>query len=465
MKQALEAIENLFGARMVRGEAIDDSFLHEWRGRWEGQALCMVEPQGVREIAELVKIARAEGLHLVTQSGNTGLTGAQIPFDKERAVLVQMRRMNTISAVDSHSQSLIAGAGAVLADIHKAAASANMQFPLSIASEGSACIGGLVANNAGGHHVMRFGMMRDLVLGLEVITGTGEVWDGLSSLRKDNSGYDLKQFFIGSEGGLGIITAAALKLFPAPAQKTIFMAALPSIDAALGLLRQTQEAFGAELVAFEFMPRAGLDLVLRHTPTTRDPFSQPHPVYVLAELASPHAEAALQKQAETLLSKATIDDAVIATSQAQANALWALRSNLSAAQKQEGASIKNDIAVPVAAVPAFLAEAERKVLARLPDARPMPFGHLGDGSIHFNISAPPDMAAEDFLSLYPELTDLVEKATIAHGGTISAEHGIGLARRNALARHKSPIALNLMRQIKRAFDPDNIFNPGKTLPD
>ncbi len=470
MKKPLEAIEGIFGSkRLVRDPALLAPFLREWRGRWHGAALCMVEPETAGEIAALTRLAGEAGLHIVPQSGNTGLAGGQIPFDAERAVLVSMRRMNKIRALDAANNVLTAEAGCILHDVQQAAAEAGRFFPLSIASEGSACIGGLAASNAGGHHVMRYGMMRDLVLGLEVITANGEIWNGLNTLRKDNSGYDLRNLFIGSEGSLGVITAASLKLFPAPVSSLTFFAALPAPANALRLLEETQKVFAEDIMAFELISRAGLDLVLRHISGARDVFAQKHAWYILAELASPRRARLAETEAQSLLAAASeegiIADAVIAQSLTQKESLWRLRENLSAAQKQEGASIKNDIAVPVAAIPAFLAEAMAKTVKRLPAARLVPFGHIGDGNIHFNISAPEGMAAGDFLALYDDITALVEEIACAYGGTISAEHGIGVAKRAQLARVKDKQALMLMRTLKRALDPQNIFNPGKILPD
>jgi FAD/FMN-containing dehydrogenase len=413
----------------------------EWRGTWHGRTPLLLKPATTDEVSRILAICHETATPIVPQGGNTGLVGGQIPLGGE--VLLSLARLNRIRAVDAAGASLIVEAGVVLAKVHEAADGAGLTFPLSLASEGSCTIGGNLSTNAGGVNVLRYGMARELVLGLEVVLADGRVLDLLRTLRKDNTGYDLKQLFIGAEGTLGVITAAALKLFPPIANAQTALVAVEGPAQAVALLGRLQQATNGGLSAFELIPRAGLELVLKHIPGTRDPFEAPHPWYVLAE-GPPFADA---------LGDA---DAVLAASEAQRRALWHLRESLSEAQKKEGPSLKHDIAVPVASVPDFVAEATEAVRAIVPEARPVSFGHLGDGNLHFNFQVP-DLAGREAVAR--AVHDLVH----AFRGSFSAEHGIGAMKRAELARYKSAVELDLMRTLKRALDPQNILNPGKVI--
>ena len=393
------------------------------------------------------------------QGGNTGLVGGQIPFHGE--VLLSTKRLNKVRAVDPHAPALVVEAGVTLAGVQQAGREAGLFFPLSLASEGSCTIGGNISTNAGGTHVIRYGMTRALVLGLEVVLADGRVLDLLRLLPKDNTGYDLKQLFIGAEGTLGIVTAAALRLFPQPRSHAVGFAAIASPAAALDLLAEMQARTGGLVSAFELIPRIALELVVAHIPGARDPLAAPSPWYVLVE-ATAGEGVDLQSLFETGLMSA--DDAVVASSQAQGAALWALRENISEAQKREGASIKHDIAVPVAKVPEFLKAAVPEVLKLTPGARPVSFGHLGDGNLHFNFQSPRPGDDKPFLALWEEMQLIVHDVVKAFGGSISAEHGIGVMKRDALPRYKSHEELDVMRALKTALDPKDILNPGKLVP-
>jgi FAD/FMN-containing dehydrogenase len=411
-------------------------------------------------VSAILAICNETRTAVVPQGGNTGLVGGQIPFDGE--VVLSLRRMNKLRAVDAAARTLTVEAGMVLADVQKAAADAGLLFPLSLAAEGSATIGGNLSTNAGGVAVLRYGMARDLVLGLEVVLADGRVLDLLRSLRKDNTGYDLKQLFVGAEGTLGVITAAALKLFPLPAVRATAFAAVASPAAAVDLLGRMQDATGGLVSAFEIMPRLGLELVLTHMPDARDPLSAPSPWYVLIEATSAgHSD--LTATFETALAEGGVTDAAIAANETQRAAFWALRENMSEAQKREGASIKHDVSVPVSAIPAFLEEATAAVLKALPGARPVSFGHIGDGNIHFNFSAPKGGGAAAFLARWEDVQRIVHDIVHAFGGSISAEHGIGVQKRDQLVRYKSAAELDVMRALKRTLDPNNILNPGKVI--
>jgi FAD/FMN-containing dehydrogenase len=371
--------------------------------------------------------------------------------------------MNKVRAIDKPAHTLTVEAGMILANVQKAADDAELLFPLSLAAEGSATIGGNLSTNAGGVAVLRYGMARDLVLGLEVVLADGRVLDLLRTLRKDNTGYDLKQLFIGAEGTLGVITAAALKLFPRPAKRATALAAIASPDAAVQLLAQMAERTGGLVSAFEIMPRIGIELVTTHIPGARDPLPSPSPWYVLIEATSA-AQFDLVNVFESALGNSDlVTDAVIAAGDAQRDALWALRENISEAQKREGASIKHDVSVPVGAIPAFLDKATAAVLDILPGARPVSFGHIGDGNIHFNFSVPKGGDADAFLGHWEEVQRVVHDIVHEFHGSISAEHGIGVQKRDQLPLYKSAAELDVMRALKRMLDPRNILNPGKVI--
>ena len=457
--KALDDIARLIGAQNLLAKDADKaSFLNEPRGIWAGQAVAVARPATVEQVAEIISIAARAGMHIVPQSGNTGLSGGQIAFDADKALVLNMSRMNKIRAVDQKNSTMIVEAGCVLADIHAAAEQISRQFPLRLASEGSCQIGGLLAANAGGHHVLRYGMMRDLTLGLEAVLANGEVWHGLGQLRKDNTGYDLKNLLIGSEGTLAVITAAVIKLAPKNKDTTTALFAIDSPAAALHLFDLAEQHIGAELTAFELMPRIGIDFMLRHFPAARDPLNQPAPWYVLIDSS---ARTKLETWAEQ--SFKYIQDGVIAASKTQADQLWFLRENLSDVQKKEGASIKHDVSVPLSAIPEFLTRAIDAVKAHIGGIRPVPFGHMGDGNIHFNLSRPLNMKDEDFLAQQNALNKITYDLVLEFGGSISAEHGIGVLKRDELRQQKGAVALDMMKKIKTALDPDNILNPGKVF--
>jgi len=442
-------------------------YLVEWRDRYVGKAALELKPGTTAEVAAILKRANETRTAIVPQGGNTGLVGGQIPFESGHEVVVSLGRMTHVRDIDLDGNTMTAEAGLVLANAQAVAASAGRLFPLSLASEGSCQIGGVLATNAGGTAVLAYGSARDLTLGLEVVLADSGVWNGLKRLHKDNSGYDLKDLFIGSEGTLGIITAAVLRLFPKPAATVTPFAGLTRLESAAAFFSRTYEQAGSALTAFELMPRLGLDFVLRHGADTRDPLRAPHAWYVLFELSSPREGDEVTRLAETLLSEGIeakeIDDAVIATSLAQQSELWRLRELMSEVQKHEGGSIKHDIAVPVARVPEFIARANQLVELMIPGARPVPFGHFGDGNIHYNVSQPPSMDRTVFLANWETLNAAVHEIVLDLGGSISAEHGIGRLKRDLLRHAKQPLELEMMRKIKAAFDPNGILNPGKLL--
>jgi FAD/FMN-containing dehydrogenase len=435
--------------------------LEEWRGKYHGQTALLLKPATTAEVSAVLAICNETRTAIVPQGGNTGLVGGQIPFHGE--VLLSLARMNRIRQVDAEGMNLIAEAGTVLDTIHKAADDIQRLFPLSLASEGSCTIGGNLSTNAGGVDVLRYGTARELVLGLEVVLADGRVLDMLRTLRKDNTGYDLKQLFIGAEGTLGIITATALKLFAKPAERVTAFVAIPSPAAAVSLLARLQEQTGGLVSAFEIVPRIGLDFVLAHIPQTADPLQTKSPWYVLIEATS-GAQFGLRDVMERTLA-ANVTDAVIAESEAQRASLWRLRESVSEAQKPEGGSIKHDVSVPIARIPEFIETASKAVEALVPGARPVPFGHIGDGNIHFNITVPKGADNAAFLARWEEISRVVHDIVHRFGGSISAEHGLGIMKHNEISRYKSPAELDVMRALKRTLDPNNILNPGKLLPD
>ena len=440
-------------------------YLREWRDLYQGRAGVVLRPGTTGQVAEIMRLAHAHAIPVVPQAGNTGLVGGQIPFNGE--ILLSVARLQRVRALDAAGYSMTVEAGLTLAAAQAAAASVGRLFPLSLASEGGCQIGGNLASNAGGVGVLAYGTARQLVLGLEVVLADGRVVPGLAALKKDNTGYDLKDLFIGSEGTLGIITAATLRLFPKPIEQATAFVALPELAAALALFAAAQAAAGASLTAFEFMPRRVLEVVLRHIAGTRDPLAVPGAWYALIELSGLAADGLAQRTLEDILmgaqEKGLVTDAALATSLSQARAFWRLREAISEAQKFEGGSVKNDVSVPIAKIPAFIDRADALIRAVCPEARPLAFGHFGDGNVHYNILQPLEMPTAAFLELWRPLQDAVNAAVLAFGGSISAEHGIGVMKREALARMKSPVELELMRAIKAAFDPKGILNPGKVL--
>jgi FAD/FMN-containing dehydrogenase len=438
--------------------------LREWRGRYQGATPLLLKPGSTNEVAKIVKVCAETKTAIVPQGGNTGLVGAQIPFGEE--VLVSLQRMRTIREVDAENAAITVEAGCPLAAAQDAAKAHGLLLATSLASEGTATIGGIVSTNAGGTNVLRYGMTREQVLGLEVVLPSGDIWHGLTGLRKDNTGYDLKQLFIGAEGTLGVVTAATFKLFSRPAHTATMLCALPDVNAAVTLLHLARDRSGGQVSTFEFFARRGLEFVTAHVPAARDPFGAAHPWYVLLEIDGSDA-GILTRDAEALLAAASerglLEDAVLAQSDAQAEELWVLRERLSEVQKAEGGSIKHDVAVPISAVPAFLAEATGAVEAACPGIRPVPFGHLGDGNIHFNLSQPEDADRDAFLARWDEISRIVHDIVAKYGGSISAEHGLGVMKREEILRYKPAVEMEMMKGIKRALDPLGIMNPGKVI--
>jgi FAD/FMN-containing dehydrogenase len=439
--------------------------LEEWRGKYKGTSPLLLKPATAAEVSSILRICNETGTPIVTQGGNTGLVGGQIPFHGE--VLLSTQRLNRIRTLDESGATLTVEAGVTLAQVQQAASEKNFLFPLSLASEGSCTIGGNIATNAGGTHVLRYGMTRALVLGLEVVLANGTVLDMLRALLKDNTGYDLKQNFIGSEGTLGVVTAATLRLFPKPDVSVVAFAAVPSPTEAVKLLGLLQGRTGGMLSAFELIPRVALEFVTRHVEGTRDPLEAPSPWYVLMEATGgreSNLAATFEHDLEDAIKAGSVTDAVVASSAAQAAALWKLRESISESQKREGASIKHDISVPVASIPDFLAKATPAVQALLPGARAVSFGHLGDGNLHFNFNSA--QAGDDpaFLARWDEVQQAVHDIVKEFGGSISAEHGIGAMKVAQLPRYKGHEELDAMRAIKAAFDPKGILNPGKLIP-
>lgn len=430
--------------------------LSEWRGRYSGKTPFAAYPATTAEVAYIVKHCAAAGAKITPQGGNTGLVGAQIP---DGEVLISLRRMNRIREIDAGNDSITTEAGVILANVQSAAAESNRLFPLSLAAEHSATVGGLISTNAGGVHVLRYGMMRDLVLGIEAVLPDGRVFSGLKGLRKDNTGYDLKQLFIGAEGTLGIVTAACLKLYPQPAAREVVLLAVPSAEHALALLHRMKAATGA-VSAFEVMNRLAVEVTVKNVPSVRDPLGGVGALAVLIEFEAAHAEGlrdAIEGALAAAIESGKAETALIAENAGQARDFWALREMISAGHKPEGAQVSHDISVPVSKTPAFLAKANAALDAMLAGVRIVAFGHMGDGNFHYTAMQP--LGADPAAFPGPALTQTVYEIATALGGSISAEHGIGVARRGDLARFKDSESLALMRAVKRAIDPMNVMNP------
>ncbi len=440
-------------------------YLKDWRGMYHSQALAVVRPGSKQEVVHIVRACAAAGVSLVAQGGNTGLVGGSVA---QGGIILSLTRMNFVRDVDRLNATMTVEAGCVLKSVQDTAQLNDYLFPLSLASEGSCTIGGVLSTNAGGTAVLRYGTMRDCVLGLEVVLADGRVWNGLNRLRKDNTGYDLKHLFMGAEGTLGVITAAVLKLFPVPRQRVTAFIGTHTPQQALALFHELRQDAGDHLTAFEYMQDTGLQMVLRHVGGARAPFSTAYASYALIELSSPDASLPLQAQMQVYLANALEQDlifnAVIASSEAQAQALWLLRESLSDTQKLEGGSIKHDVSVPVSSVAQFIVEATALCEVALDGVRVVAFGHFGDGNIHFNLSQPKAMETAVFLARWQDFNDLVHDLVARLGGSISAEHGIGLLKRHELLRYKDPVAIQMMQTIKHALDPKNLMNPGKIWP-
>lgn len=465
---SLEAIKELLGPKGYLDTPQDiEPYLHEARERWTGKTALVARPRTTDEVSKVMAICNDAGTAVVPQGGNTGLCGGAMPDGSGTQIILSLSRLNNIRALDAGELTMTVEAGCILADVQDAAKEQDCLFPLSLAAEGSCQIGGNIATNAGGINVLHYGTARNLVLGLEVVLPDGRIWDGLRSLHKDNTGYDLKQLFIGAEGTLGVVTAAVCKLFPHPKQRATCLAALTNLDDCVPLLRAARAGTGERVTSFELIPRIGLDFVIAHMEGCADPLSQAAEWYVLIELSSPDGSEDLSAKLESFLARALEDgqitDAVVAASEAQAQNLWRLREHISESQKFEGGSIKHDIAVPVGSIPAFIREASAAVEAAVPGIRPVPFGHAGDGNVHFNLSQPLGGDRDAFLARRGKINEIVHGVLAAFGGSISAEHGVGQHWVDALGRHKSPVEMDLMRTLKKTLDPNGIMNPGKVV--
>ncbi len=442
-------------------------YLREWRDRYTGKTPVVLRPGSTDEVSRIVALANAEDIAIVPQGGNTGLVGGQIPSDDGNEIVLSLARLKGVRNVDAIGGTMVVEAGLTLTEAQNAAKAAGRLFPLSLASEGSAQIGGVLATNAGGTAVVAYGNARSLTLGLEAVLADGRVWNGLRRLKKDNTGYDLRDLFIGSEGTLGVITAACLKLFPIPAERETAIVAFKTPEAALKLFRRAEAEAGQSLTAFEFWADRAQEFALTYMPHLRDPFTDQYPWYALIELSHGGSGARAANTIEPLLTSAhgqgLILDAAIARSLRQAEDFWRLRDAFSEAQKGAGGSIKHDISVPIARIPDFLHRAADVVERIAPGARPVPFGHFGDGNLHYNVSQPERADRTKFLALWDPMSDAIFELVTELGGSISAEHGIGQMKRDVLKRYKSAVELDVMRAIKSALDPKGILNPGKVL--
>ena len=441
--------------------------LIDWRRRYRGRTPLLVRPASTAEVAAVVRLCAAARVPIVPQGGNTGLCGGSIPSEGGEEILLSLSRMNRVRSIDAANYTITVEAGCILVQVQEAASQADRLFPLSLAAEGTCQIGGNLSTNAGGITVLRYGNARDLVLGLEVVLPDGQVWDGLRGLRKDNTGYDLKQLFLGAEGTLGVITAAVLKLFPKPIERVTAFVAVNDLAAAIELLARCRAGSGDAVTSFELLPRIGIDLGRRYIPGVAEPLTEWRDYYVLIELTAAVADsglrATLERMLETALEDELIADATVAESVDQARRLWFVREAIVELQKFAGASIKHDISLPVSRVPEFLPRAIAAVAQAQPGIRPVSFGHVGDGNIHFNLYQPEGMDGGAFLARQPEMNRIVHDIVADLGGSFSAEHGIGRLRRDDMQRYKPPLELELMRRIKQAIDPDNIMNPGKVV--
>ena len=464
----LAACRELLGAPYVLTDARDMApFLTDWRDRFTGSALAVLRPGSVDQVAAVMRACSQWAIPVVPQGGNTGLVLGSIPDASGSAVVLSLARLNAIRQLDAVNRTITVDAGCILQTIQEAAANASCLFPLSLAAEGSCTIGGNLGTNAGGTAVLRYGNTRELCLGLEVVTPQGEVWSGLRGLRKDNTGYDLRDLYIGAEGTLGVITGAVMKLYPQPKASITALAALPSPGHALRLLGLMQDHCGASLTGFELMSQYCLQLVAEQFPQLPRPFAQQHGQYVLLELSSSQSEAhaieLLEASIGAALENELIEDAVVASSVAQSEGLWQLREHIPLAQAQAGKNIKHDISLPISCIADFVAVTDAALETAFPGCQLVCFGHLGDGNLHYNVAPPAGMTDRDFLANQDAINRIVHDQVHGFGGSISAEHGIGALKKADLAHYKSPLELQLMRAIKQALDPQNIMNPGKIL--
>ncbi len=466
----LQDLQSLLGpAHVLTGEDAVP-YATDWRHRYHGRALAVVRPGSTEEVASVLRLCRRHGAPVVPQGGNTGLCGGATPDDSGSAVIVSTARLNRVRAIDTDNDTITVEAGCILQAVQDAAEQAGRLFPLSLAAEGSCTIGGNLATNAGGTQVLRYGNARDLALGLEVVTAEGEVWHGLRGLRKDNTGYDLRDLYIGSEGTLGIITAATLKLYPLPVASCTALLTLASVDDAVELLSRARAGFGASLTGFELMAGDCLQAVVRLFPQQRLPFegaSLESPWYALLQLSDSESEAHARERFEAVLGQAIEDglvgDAAIAENLAQSHALWHLRESIPLAEAELGKSVKHDVSIPISSIAHFVRVTNAELQERFPGVRNVIFGHLGDGNLHYNVTRGQGQTEAEVLALQSAIYDVVHDSVQAHAGSISAEHGVGQLKRDELPRYKDPVELALMKRIKAALDPERLMNPGKVL--
>ena len=468
MNNLIESLRRIVGPANVLTEGDLSAWENDWRKRERGKALAVIRPAATKEVADVVRACVAAGVSIVPQGGNTGLVAGSTPDASGTQIVLSLQRMNAVRAIDAANLTVTVEAGCVLQTLQESAEKAGFLFPLSLAAEGSCTIGGNLGTNAGGTQVVRYGNTRELCLGLEVVTAQGEVWEGLSGLRKDNTGYDLRDLFIGSEGTLGVITAATMKLYPLPAAQLTAWAAVPSLDAAVTLLGLAHRHLGAGLTGFEVMGQFALSLVASHFPQQRVPLFRDTPYCVLLENSDheseAHARAQFERLLETALESGCVSDAVVAENLTQAHQLWHIRESIPLAQAEEGLNIKHDISIAVSRIPEFVRVTDALLAREIPGVRLVNFGHLGDGNLHYNVQAPEGGDAKVFLrEQEARINTLVFDSVQAFGGSISAEHGVGSLKVDKLEHHKSPVALGLMRAVKRALDPQNLMNPGRVL--
>ena len=463
-----QTLADIVGRDGILTDAADIApYLTDQRKLYEGRALAVIVPRSVEQISRLLRFCNENRIGVVPHGGNTGYCGGATPDESGNQVVVSMRRMNRIRGVDAPNYSLVAEAGCILADVQRAADEAERFFPLSLGSEGTCQIGGNLSTNAGGLSVLRYGMMRELVLGLEVVLADGRVLSSLSALRKDNTGYDIKSLFLGAEGTLGIITAASVKLFPKIRSSATALVAVPKVRAAVDLLARLREASGDRISSFELIPRIGVELTTQHIPGVIDPLQQPYSWYVLCELTSARAADPLDTIMEEALGAALEDglilDAALARNERERAALWKLRETIPEAQRIDGASLKHDISVTITALPDFVERASRWVEDNVPDGRLVIYGHVGDGNLHFNLNQAPGSDRNIFLAREPAIKRAIHDLVSEFGGSFSAEHGIGRLKVGELEHYASPVEIDLMRAVKKALDPNGVLNPGKVL--
>lgn len=472
MQQALiDSLRGSFQGRLLHAEDDVKPFLSDFRKRWTGTTLAVVQPDSTEDVAAVVRWCVKNNVTIYPQGGNTGLVGGNIPDSAHTPnIVLSLQRMNRILEVNPYNNTLTAQAGAVLQHVQEAAAREQRLFPLSLGAEGSCTLGGNLATNAGGIQVLRYGNARDLCLGLEVVTADGEIWNGLRGLRKDNTGYDLKHLFVGSEGTLGIITAVTVKLYPQPAAQMTAFAALPDAQSAVRLLALAQQQLSASLTAFELICGASVQLVLKHAPQMRNPVATDAPYYVLLESSDAEGEAHAAERFEHLMSTAFEDgiilDAAIASSLSQSATFWQIRHHLPEAQAADGENIKHDISLPISSIPEFIERGAAAVQSKLPGGRIFVFGHLGDGNLHYNVSAPAGSDAAAYQAMRDNektISRAVYDVVTQMNGSISAEHGVGQLRVSSIAHYKSPLEIAMMKRIKQALDPDNRLNPGRVI--